>query len=496
MPQQRNKRPATDGIGAIGRGEYVSDNREFGFDEDGLHIPTGNSELVLSRRQLLYGAAGLAGLGVVGGAASVISSQAQDDAATDALEVAENEVFTLDDCTETPVEDALELIGEYSLPYGTLLWAGNDTMAACLLPTETANPLVQAALLNLTSGYYGIIMEQADGHDEGYEIFDLRASDEGAIWVEANILARTWRVYVSTIYDMGLEEHHLVDEGDARTEMPTLAAIGDTAFWQVMPAPAETVEQSLQALQAQQGAQNALDLQAGTAVEENDEEPAEETEELPDQTVVKKVAFRKPAEVKTIFTCEGRCATALQPANALKGVVVTPANEEAPSQRQLVALDGAGEIADLITLPSRMKPLEACYGSTGFAFSFEDIYNYGEGIANLGTYTPQQKPESSEYSHRPWFRFARTPSIPPAWCNEWFLVKSTSAVVAIHPADQRYVVLPTDNNAEVYGDCLGSIGQNKTVVTYTNIDRTQAVQENEEVTEYDRQCLVRVWTTP
>jgi hypothetical protein len=55
-PSTASKR-VTDSIGTIG-GSYVRDDRKFGFDEGGLHIPTGNSEILLSRRQLLFGAAG------------------------------------------------------------------------------------------------------------------------------------------------------------------------------------------------------------------------------------------------------------------------------------------------------------------------------------------------------------------------------------------------------------------------------------------------------
>ena len=34
-----------------------------------------------------------------------------------------------------------------------------------------------------------------------------------------------------------------------------------------------------------------------------------------------------------------------------------------------------------------MKPLEAGYGNTGFMFSFDAGYQYGGGIASIGTYT-------------------------------------------------------------------------------------------------------------
>ena len=64
--------------------------------------------------------------------------------------------------------------------------------------------------------------------------------------------------------------------------------------------------------------------------------------------------------------------------------------------------------------------------------------------------------------------------MPPAWCDGWFLVKSTSAVVAIDLQSKRYVIFPTDNNAEIYGDCLASLGENGSLVIFTNVDRTAA----------------------
>ncbi len=40
-----------------------------------------------------------------------------------------------------------------------------------------------------------------------------------------------------------------------------------------------------------------------------------------------------------------------------------------------------------MTLPSSMTPDLASYGRSGFSFGFSSIYNFGGGIANLGTGT-------------------------------------------------------------------------------------------------------------
>lgn len=448
------------GIGTIG-GSYVKDDRRFGFDDAGMHIPTGNSEILLTRRQLLYGAAGIAGVAAIGGVAVAVTNANETRNEVESLSVAEGEVFTLDDCAEVPTDDVMTLIGQYKLPYGSLVWAGNDSIAACLLPTSKATPLVTAALLDLSNGNVSTVLEAAESASDGFEIYDMRASYEGAVWTEANILSGNWRVYVAQRSNLDLLEHHLVDEGDASTEMPTLAAIEGNAYWQVMP-----------------------------VVPPEDAEDPDEGE-----TQVKVVAFTKPKKVKTIYTAPGRCATAIMPATTEQGVVVTPRHPDARSHRQMLLVGPDGNVLDSLTFPSRMVPMEACYGSSGFAFSFERIYNYGGGIANLGTYTPQAKPEGTQYSNRSWFRFGRTPSMPPAWCDGWFLVKSTSAVVAIDLQSKRYTIFPTDNNAEIYGDCLASTGESGSLVIFTNVDRTAAVQDNEKVSEDDKLCYVRVYTT-
>ena len=173
-----------------------------------------------------------------------------------------------------------------------------------------------------------------------------------------------------------------------------------------------------------------------------------------------------------------------------------------------------------------MKPLEAGFGDTGFTFSFESIYNYGGGIANLGTYTPagevstgvlsegaanpngssstEEEPRTLaennalsaastakfnalSYSGSTWFRFPRTPSAAPSWCGNWFMVKSTSAVCGIDFANKQYFAFDVEDGATDYGDYLASSGSTSHVVTYSNIDHTPLGGTQ------IKQCLVRIW---
>lgn len=97
-----------------------------------------------------------------------------------------------------------------------------------------------------------------------------------------------------------------------------------------------------------------------------------------------------------IYTSKGRMAT---PVYAYEdGVVITPRANTANIYYQLTYIDSKDKVVDSIALPQSIKPLEAGYGNTGFNFSYDAIYNYGEGLSNLGTYTPLSK--SDDYQNQ------------------------------------------------------------------------------------------------
>ena len=154
--------------------------------------------LVLSRRNLIIGAVGVGALAALGGGAAFISSQSaqNDDVVT--LEVPESAVTSSDDLGDaSPAEVHMTLAGSFDLEYGTLVWASDDQVAACLVPGETANPLCQAGILSLSSGNLTILLERAQGTAEGFQIYEARATSHGLIWVEADILENSWRVYTA-----------------------------------------------------------------------------------------------------------------------------------------------------------------------------------------------------------------------------------------------------------------------------------------------------------
>lgn len=472
------------------------------LDQVAVNVPTKLGDIVLTRRHLLIGAAGVAAVAGVGVGSSIISSTFGDEASLDILSVPTSSVTSMADYEQVDAEEYMYLDSEYELPYGTLVWA-NGSMAACLMPGDTGSPLNHLGVLFLSSGYCPVVLDHAVGSSEGYEIFDVRGSSNGLIWTEANILEGTWRVYSAVLNDDALGDAVLLEEGDSEWETPTLAAVGSYVFWQILPSlsGSHTAEQS----------------------------------------VLKKARLGTSTGT-VVYQSTGRMATA--PTTTAESVIISPRAKAEGMYYQLTNLRAADDqVLDTMVLPQSMRPLEVGYGTNGFNFSFDAIYNYGDGISNLGTYTPLEKrvikppavvtpsgasgasgsseasssSESSEttgssgtsapsdsssssetaapseqsgrstegtpstlfsssdftpksYSDSPWFALNRTPSAPACWCGNLFMIKSTHVVCGVNMEKSQYFTLDTHSGSPDYGDFLASTGICDYVVTYTNVD--------------------------
>ena len=408
----------------------------------------GSDRVTITRRQLVYGAAAAAAVAAGVGGYTYVSSQNQENDDTAVLEVPADAVTTADDFKQGKYKNYLQLEGNFKLPYGTLVWCNSNHVAACLLPGDSANPLTQIALLWLATGSYPVVREQAVGQDEGYNIFDVRCSTKGLIWTEADILDGSWRIYTATMDEDGtIGESVLVDEGGADYETPSIAIVGSYAFWQVLP--------------------NANGEKA-TA-----------------DSVLKRSPLGESSAV-VVISSPGRMAT---PPYAMDDqLVVTPRTEGSSVHYQLTLLDAETcAVKDSLVLPASMKPLDAGYGKTGFTFAFDAIYDYGDGISNLGTYTPLAQPSAGAYSGAKWFRWGRTPTSAPCWCKSLFMVKSSTAVCGVDFENQKYFSLKVDSGAADYGDVLASTGNRNCIVTYSNVNTNAINKSSKQYTH------VRVW---
>lgn len=144
----------------------------------------------------MIGAGVVGGLALVGGggayAAGVFDS---DEPVVQGISVPDSAVTNLDNLTESNAADHLHMSASYKLPAGSLVWADNDTLAACLIPTGAVSPMHRLGLLYFSSGNLPTVMATPQGAAEGYEFMEVRASESGMIWVESNMFEQTWRIY-------------------------------------------------------------------------------------------------------------------------------------------------------------------------------------------------------------------------------------------------------------------------------------------------------------
>ena len=391
----------------------------------------------LSRRNFLLGAAGAGAVAVAGAAAFASGAFGGDSGPSiDCLAVPENAMTPLTDLQALDgYEGSVRLANSIDVPFGTLAWSNDDQVCACLLPTQSGSPLTKAGLLFMGSGTLATALEEAVGRGEGFEIYDVRATSQGMVWTEADIMQGTWRIYGTPLTDGTLGSPRLLDEGDATYETPTLGASGPYALWQKVPLA---------------------------------------TDDLTNRSQLLCAPF--DGEARCLYESRRRNATPLWTGSG--SAVITPRLDSPTTYHQLTRIDlASGEVTDTLTLPAAMKPLEAAYGNTGFMFSFPDIYNYGDGIANLGTYVPYALPADGDYSAQRWFGFNRTPSAPPAWAGNLLIVKSTYSVCGIDLDAGTYFAIDVENGADKYGEYLISAGSGPTFATYTNIDHAPVGEE-------------------
>lgn len=427
-------RPTT----AKSRGSLGNHGRSGGSDARTSSAGAFAPEMLLTRRNLLIGAGVIGGIAAVGGISSAASSAFSPNSEIDTLSVAQDAVTELANLNEVPYGDYVKVSISKNLPFGSLVWADNDTVAACLCPTDEARPLNTIRLFYFGSANLVEVLKKPQGFDEGFEVYDVRCSSEGVIWTECNIYENSWRIYTAQLDNAQLTNILKVDEGDFNWITPSIAACDNAAFWQVIP--------------------------------EADGQYAKE------KAALRAVRFGQ-SDYEQI--CESLHSFACRITAASDGVVVAPRMNSSTRYYQLTKIDASDfSVADQLVLPHSMTPCNIGYGKSGFAFAFDNIYNYGDGIANLGTYTPMKAVTPYHYEDIPWFRFGRTPSATPGWCDEWFVVKSTRAICGVHFASKNFFMIDIPNDTDSYGEYLVSSGSCNNIVGLSQITSTTEGEED------------------
>lgn len=408
-----------------------------------VRIPLPEGDRMLTRRQLLVGAAGVGALIAVGAGAQAFTKSQEAASEIPTLEVPTDALTSLsgDSYSALDGDAPLSLAGEYKLPYGTLVWANSDSYAACLLPTEGADPLTQAGIIALSDGSVTTALAAPVSTERGFDIYDVRCDDTGMVWVEANCLSGEWRVYQAKHSKGVLGSAVLVESGDSTYDVPFIAAAGGRAFWQVLPDS------------------------SGAAYAED--------------SLLKSASFGS-SDVREDWRSHGRMGTPIYSTG--DGVVIAPRADSSGVYYQLTLLQASdGQMQDQLTLPAAMKPLEAGYVNGRFTFSFDAAYSNHEGLSSIGTYAPI---DAGGQSGAEWFCFDRNPTAAPAWTGSYFIVKSTRTVSGVDLAGQKYFSLDCPSGCDDYGDYLATSGTMDSIVTYVAIPASGSE---------DAYTLMRVW---
>ena len=462
------------------------------WDKEVASLPASNGDILLTRRHFLYGAVGVGAVVAAGAGVKAYTSTKEAENAISVLTVPESAVTESTSLDEVENGGKITLSAEITLPYGTLMWATNDDIAALLLPTDTGSPLTTVSILRLSSGYYFSVLDQAVGSSEGFEIYDVRASSAGMVWTEVNILEGVWRIYGATLSDdASMGEPHLLDQDTSDWETPSIAICGSTVFWQVMPNTdgAKKAEASTVRCAAVTGGAGATSTGAGST-DTSDSSAAGTTTSASSTASPASSASSTNAtstsNYQVVLTSQGRMCTSIYASD--NQITVTPRVQTSGTYYQLTVIDATTrQVTDTVILPQSMKPLEAGYGQTGFMFSFEGIYSYGDGIANLGTYAPKTDVRGGNYSAAEWFHFARTPSAPPCWCGNFLVVKSTRSVVGVDLESDTYFVLDSVSGSDSYGDYLASTGSRERILVFANVN-------DEALSGGEKYCSARIFT--
>lgn len=400
-------------------------------------------KLTITRRTLVRGAIGA---GVVAGIAGVngVMHSRKNVTLSSELTIGPQSVVTLDSFTQLDEPgEMMHLLDSVDLPYHSLAWMSDEGILAYLTPTKSGHPLNAVGVVRFggnnvkargadatgagagtgaagaesaagagsalgtgvgatldTGGGAGeahngaarstirgvqkpqIVLSQAHDNAEGFDIYDVRASRQGIIWLEAHVLTNTWRVWCARFTKTGIDQPLLLDEGTQYESMPTLGIIRNVVFWQIDVPLRKSKGNAQEGTSAQVEASSAT-LAAATLGAGAGTNAA--------QAAVSCIrsAFL-PGEASNAVRCfresKAGFVTSLGVSNNL--ICAAERMQQSRSHTRLVALDTSGTLVDSLVLPAGIRPVNIAYGKSGFTFGIEGSYKNKTGITKLGTYFP------------------------------------------------------------------------------------------------------------
>ncbi|MDY4041879.1 MAG: hypothetical protein SOY67_07275 [Collinsella sp.] len=318
----------------------------------------------------------------------------------------------------------------WSLAVGTMLFHCEGSWAAAMLAPESAVSPNTLGLLSLSSGAVTTIMETPT-RGRGYSFFDLRCADGVFAWIEINYATGDWALFGQGLSGGALTGQAVqLDSGDADWEPAPFTCTGSSVIWQKMP------------------------MATGTKSSETS------------------TCYRwnvGEAEGTGIWESTGRFATHPRVAGTILTIAPRVRNDEGTyyGMTALDLADAEPKQVDQLVLPASIRPFEAVYTGSVFAFSIEASYDSGGSLGQMGTFIGR---EGGTYVY-----FSREPAAQIMFSGSRFLIKTQSAHYLIDTETEQLQGFSSADRSIGLGDFPASEGSTATPLVFATVRDAKGV---------------------
>lgn len=324
-------------------------------------------------------------------------------------------------------------IATWQLPLGTLLFHSDGVWSAAMMAPESAASPNTVGVLSLTSGNLVTLVNSAT-RGRRYNFHDVRCGSGVFAWLEVDYSSLTWVLLAAGFADGQLTgDPEQLDQGDSDWEPSMFTAVGSTVYWQKMPSTngSKTTEAS-----------HCYRWSVGDS-------DSEEVWESPGRFAT------HPRVCDNVLTISPRVRADEGTYYGMTAVDLSDSNF-----RQI----------DQLVLPAGVRPFEAVYMGSSFAFAIEASYSGSGILGNMGTFIGREG--------GPYVYVAREPAACPAGKGTRYLIKTRASHCMIDTDAQTYAVLACPDRSLDYGDYPASEGTCDLFVTYATTKDTQGIPES------------------
>ncbi len=345
-----------------------------------------------------------------------------DSSTVKTLNVSSSQVVSINDFAKLEASDYVYQESSYDLPMGSILYMNAPRFSAVIMPSKNSRSLVRFGFLDTNNGEVTDALTTAVSAGDDYQLYDFRANDSIAIWVEVKFSTSAWCVYSASVNGSHvLGTPNLVETGTVDYDPPLLCVSGNQAFYTVLPyenGPKSTTSSYLKCISTDSSSPS------------------------------------------IVYTSPGRMITNPQASDNI--VTFVPRVNTSGVYYQLSAMDATTHaLVAAQVLPKALKVNDALYLNNDFIFGIEQNYSTGDGISNFGTYRA--------IGNNNYMRFNKVPSDTPAAMGDFLYIKSARSIVGVNPAKRTYFIIDVVSDCASYGDYLATTGNSDRIVTFTTV---------------------------